>query len=94
MIRAKQPAVGLLPVLILIVPDVSEPLIDTVPPLPRTLAVIERLGDGPVKLMWFGTESTALPLKIKRVTESCETVTGPLKVAEPETDKSRMVVLP
>ena len=48
----KQPAVGPPPVLIFMVPVVSEPLIDAVPPLPSTALLIdERFGDGPVKLI-------------------------------------------
>lgn len=94
LICTMQPAVGLLPVLMLTVPEVSDPLIEADPPLPSALALMSRLGDGPVKLMWFGITRVALPLKIKRVAVISEAVMAPLKVEAPETLRSRMVVDP
>ena len=93
--RTKQPAAGLAPVLILIVPVVSDPLIDVVPPLPRTaLLILARLGAGPVKAMWLGICSLALPLRIRLVTVICDAVTAPLNEEVPATFRSRNVVLP
>lgn len=81
--RAKQLPLaieGALPVLIVIVPVVSDPLTDIDPPEPSSaLEVIDRFGDEPVKLMWFGISSTALPLMISLLTVICDAVTVPLK---------------
>ena len=93
---AKQPGVdGLLPVLMLMVPVVSDPLIDTVPPAPSNEpGPEERLGDGPVKARWLGICSTALPLNISLVTVICEAVMAPLNDDVPDTLRSRSVVVP
>src|SRR4051812_40216693 len=74
----KQPATGLEPLFIFIVPVVSLPLIDAEPPMPRTLGLNARAGEGPVKAMWFGTCRTELPLIISFVTVIWLAVTGPL----------------
>ena len=92
--RAKQPACGLLPVLMFIVPVVSEPLTEAEPPLPSTDEVIDRLGDGPVKLMWFGISSEALPLKISRLAVICDAFMAPLKFELPATVRFRKLVSP
>lgn len=94
MIVAKHPAVVPLPVLMLIVPDVSDPLTEAEPPRPSTALLIVRLGDGPVKPMWFGTCRVALPLRMRLVTVICEAVSAPPNDAAPATFKSRKVVLP
>lgn len=93
-IRAKHPATVLLPVLMLMFPEVSDPLIEAVPPFPSTAPLTVRVGDGPVKLIWFGTCSIALPLRIKRVTVICEAVIAPLNDDVPATLRSAKVVLP
>ena len=90
----KQTGAGLLPLLILIVPAVSEPLIDDVPPFPSTELLVARPGVEPVKLMWLGISSEALPLRISRVAVICEAVIGPLNDEAPDTVTSRMVVEP
>src|SRR4051812_26182748 len=84
-ILTKQPATVLVPVLMVTEPAVSDPLSDVEPPFPNTALLATRLGDEPVKLMWLGTSSVALPLKIKWVTVICDAVTAPLNDETPAT---------
>ena len=89
-----QPARGPLPVLMLTVPEVSKPFTEADPPPPKAPAIMLRPGVGPLKRMWFGISSEALPLRTSRDTVICEAVMAPLKVELPETDRSRKVVEP
>src|SRR5690606_14452345 len=92
--RTKQPALGLLPVLILTVPDVSETLTEADPPTPSMPALMLRLGAGPVKLRWLGTCKLALPFITRRETVICEAVIAPLNDEAPDTLRLRMLVSP
>src|SRR2546421_12085290 len=79
---AKQPAGGELPVLIVMLPEVSDPLSDTVPPPPVALPRL-MLGVGPPAKMWWVRARSPFSVRPPVVIDAA--VSGPLKLLAPVT---------